>query len=278
MNMNKTNYKIFDLFIFTLIASAVEGINVYAFNMFKINVNGYSFSQIYSLSFSCLLGMIAIFRWNAAGLVVAPVSGAVSVAVRLFLGQSVTVNLWLAYTLGYLGLAICLLFFVKVKKEDMLKEKGLMIMYYFSGYIVVELLKSLCQIGVADYWKLLVNYIAFDLFNIVIGLLVFWVAIKQKSLVVDMNSYLDEIHTIKGKLGGQDIVSKNININVEELAEADEINEAAILDGGTLSNEDLRRMEANRRKFENRVSKFDEENQELREYQKSKEAKKHGSR
>lgn len=276
--MNKTNYKIFDLFIFTLIASAVEGINVYAFNMFKINVNGYSFSQIYSLSFSCLLGMIAIFRWNAAGLVVAPVSGAVSVAVRLFLGQSVTVNLWLAYTLGYLGLAICLLFFVKVKKEDMLKEKGLMIMYYFSGYIVVELLKSLCQIGVADYWKLLVNYIAFDLFNIVIGLLVFWVAIKQKSLVVDMNSYLDEIHTIKGKLGGQDIVSKNININVEELAEADEINEAAILDGGTLSNEDLRRMEANRRKFENRVSKFDEENQELREYQKSKEAKKHGSR
>jgi hypothetical protein len=154
----------------------------------------------------------------------------------------------------------------------------MMIFYYFAGYLSLEVVRALCQIGVANYWVLLLDYVAFDLINIVFSFLVFLIALKQDSLIVDMNLYLEHLHDITEKLGGQDVVSRNININVEELAEADEINEAAILDGGTLSREDLKMMEAYRRKFEHRESKYDRENEELESYRKEKEAATHGGR
>lgn len=277
MNFNRKSYEAFDLFIFTIIATGVEALNVFVFNTMTIKVGEYSFNQIYTLSFACLLGMIAIFRWNFHGLIVAPIAGLGSLLVRLALGQEVTINLWLSYTIGYLGLADCLLFFRKRDKGEMRKEIGLMFLYYFTGYLSVEVVRSLCQIGQANYWILLLNYLAFDLLNILVSALVFFIALKQNSLVVDMDTYLKELNDLKSKIGLEESVSKNVNICVEELAEADEINEAAILDGGTLSSDDLKRMEENRRKFENVTTKYDVENQELERYRKNKEAK-HGGR
>lgn len=274
-----------DLAVFTLIACAVEAVNVFAFNLMKVNIGKFQFNQVYTLSFAALLGMIAIYRWNAYGLVVAPLAGVASVLARTVLKQNVTYNLWLSFSLGYLGLAVCLLFFYKreggkliLKDKDRLREdKANMILYYLAGYLSVEAVRSLCQIGSADYWLLLLNYIAFDLINILFGLGVLLIALKQDGLVVDMDSYLLHLSDIRKKVAGQEFASKNININVEELAEADEINEAAILDGGTLSTEDLKKMEDNRRRFENRHTKYDDENEEFDCYRKSKEAK-HGSR
>ena len=62
----------------------------------------------------------------------------------------------------------------------------------------------------------------------------------------------------------------NPKINYEELASGSEINEAALLDGGTLSTEDLRELERNRREIEGEKSRFDQENDALRQYQESK--------
>lgn len=276
--MNKNSYRLFDLFIFTAIASAIEGVNVLLFNMMKFHIGSYEFSAVFTLSFACVLGMIAIFRWNMYGLIVAPVAGIVSMLVRLALGQEVTMNLWLSYSLGYLGLAVCLLFVYKRDKKKLREDKGQMLIYYFVGYLVVELIKSLCQIGSANYWVLLLNYVSFDLINIVVGAAIFYLALKQDGLVVDMEQYLVDLKEFQSRMGGQQFVSKNININVEEMCEADEINEAAILDGGTLSREDLKKMEETRRKLEHKVSKFDAENEEFEAYKKSKEAKKHGAR
>lgn len=278
MKFNTKSYEAFDLFIFSLIACVVEGLNVFVFNMMTIKIGDFYFNQVYTLSFAALLGMIAIFRWNAHGLIVAPLAGLTSVLVRFFLHQEVSINLWLAFTIGYFALAVCLLFFYKRDKAELRKDKGLMIFYYFAGYLSLEVVRSLCQIGVANYWVLLLDYIAFDLINIVFGFLVYLIALRQDSLVVDMNLYLLHLHDLSEKLGGQDIVSKNININVEELAEADEINEAAVLDGGTLSNEDLKMMEDYRRKVEHRETKYDRENKELESYRKEKEAATHGRR
>ena len=278
MKFNKKSYEAFDLFIFTLIACVVEGLNVFVFNMMTIKIGEFYFNQIYTLSFAALLGMIAIFRWNAHGLIVAPLAGLTSVLVRFSLHQEVSVNLWLAFSVGYFALAVCLFFFHKRDKTELRKDKGMMIFYYFAGYLSLEVVRALCQIGVANYWVLLLDYVAFDLINIVFSFLVFLIALKQDSLIVDMNLYLEHLHDITEKLGGQDVVSRNININVEELAEADEINEAAILDGGTLSREDLKMMEAYRRKFEHRESKYDRENEELESYRKEKEAATHGRR
>jgi hypothetical protein len=275
--MNKQSYRLFDLLIFTAIACVVECANVLVFNLMKFNIGNYTFSQVYTLSFACVLGMIAIYRWNAFGIVVAPIAGLCSILCRQFLGQEVTMNLWLSHSVGNLGLIVCLLFFHKRDKTKMREDKGVMLLYYLSGFLTVEFLRALCQIGSVDYWILLLNYVSFDMINIVFGAVVLLIALRQDGLVVDMNLYLDHLKDLQNKLSGQEFASKNININVEELAEADEINEAAILDGGTLSTEDLKKMADNRRKFEHRESRFDKENKEFENYRKAKEAK-HGGR
>ncbi len=275
--MTKQTYRLIDLLIFTAIACVVECVNVLIFNLMKFTIGKYEFSQVYTLSFALVLGMIAIYRWNAYGLVVAPIAGACSILCRQFLGQAVTMNLWLSYSVGNLGLIVCLLFFHKRDKDKLRCDKGIMFLYYLAGFFTVELIRAICQIGSADYWILLLNYVSFDMLNIVFGGVVFFIALRQNGLVVDMDLYLIHLQEDKKKVSGKDFASKNINISMEELAEADEINEAAILDGGTLSTEDLQKMEDDRRKFENRESKFDKENKEFEAYRKAKEAK-HGSR
>lgn len=275
--MTKQNYRLFDLLIFTAIACVVECANVLLFNLMKFNVGKYTFSQVYTLSFALVLGMIAIYRWNAYGLVVAPIAGICSILCRQFLGQDVTMNLWLSYSVGNLGLVVCLLFFHKRDKDKLRDNKGMMLLYYLSGFLTVEVVRAVCQIGSADYWILLLNYVSFDLLNILAGAGVLFIALRQNGLVVDMNLYLIHLQESQKKVTGKEFASSNPNINMEELAEADEVNEAAILDGGTLSTEDLKKMEEDRRKFENRESKFDQENKEFEAYRKAKEAK-HGSR
>lgn len=278
MKFNRKSYEAFDLLIFTLIACVVESLNVYVFNTMTFKIGDYYFNQVYTLSFACMLGMIAIFRWNAPGLFVAPLAGLSSLMVRYLLGQTMTVNLWLAYSVGYLGLFTCLLFFHKRDKDVIRQDKGFMIFYYLAGYLTVEVVRAICQIGQADYWTLLLSYVSLDLLNIFFGLAVFFLALRQDGLVVDMNSYLVHLNDLQTKLGGQDIVSKNVNINVEELAEENEINEAAVLDGGTLTKEDLRKLQENRRRFEHRETKYDRENREMETYRKQRKEAKHGSR
>ena len=99
----------------------------------------------------------------------------------------------------------------------------------------------------------------------------FFLAYAQKTLVVDMNGYLARTAKEKKELSEARKAKKaNPKINYEELASGSEINEAALLDGGTLSTEDLRELERNRREIEGEKSRFDQENEALRQYQESK--------
>lgn len=277
--MTKNTYRLLDVFIFTIIASAIEAINVTIFNVFKVSLGKYTFNQLYTLSFAVLLGIIATYRWNQYGLIVAPVAGFVSVFTRSALNQTVTMQLYLSQSIGNLGIAIGLLFFLKIDKKKMRESLGKMYLYYFACYFTVEILRSLCQIGQADYWYLLLNTFAFDLINIVFGAIVYLIALKQKDFVTDMNTYLSEMNDLKSKLSGQMSISKNDSISVEEITDRnDTVNEAALLDGGVLSTSDLKQLQDNRRKFENKTTFFDKENEELKKYRLDKEAKKHGSK
>ena len=277
--MSKQTYRLLDVFIFTLIASVIEIINVVAFNYFKVDIGKYSLQQVYTLSFAVVLGIIAVFRWNYYGLIVAPVAGLVSVLVRNFIGQNVTTGLYLAQSIGNMAIAVGLLFFIKNDKKKMKQSYPMMFAYYFLSYIAVEILRSICQIGTVEFNLILLNNFAFDLINIVFGAAIFFIALKQKDLVTDMNTYLLEMNELSSKLTGQMIVSKNDEICVDEIANRNDIvNEAALLDGGVLSNEDLRNLEEYRKHSENRDSIFDKENRELKKYRLDKEAKKHGSK
>lgn len=261
--MSKNAYEFLDLMVLTIIAAVAECLDVYAFTSFA--------SPVFALSIACVMGLIAIYRWNAFGLVVPVAAGAAGVLTRMLLSQKVTLGLWLAFTVGYLALGIVLFWFLKKDKSTLNEDKFFKYGYYFSGYIAVEFLRAVCQIGNGDFFAIVWTYYALDLLNVAFGLVIWIIACKQPHLVVDMNSYLRQIHSAPSSALVRD--EKKDAYKLEELSEASDVNDAALLDGGTLSAEDLHAMDAPLRKSEHRESRFDQENQALAAYRDSKEKK-----
>ena len=262
--MTKRSFLLLDLSVLTLIAVVAECLDTYLFSLF---------GQVYALSIALAMGAIAIYRWNALGLAVPSLAGLSSVLVRYLLGQKVTSGLWLAYSVGYLAMAVCLLWFLKAGSKDLINKKlSLQAGYYFSGALAVEALRSLCQIGNGDFWAIALSYYAYDLLNVLFGFLLFVVACHQKGMVVDMNSYLTSM--AHKPISAVDREEKDNPLKLEEMAEQDDVNDAALLDGGTLSAEDLAKMTAPKNKAEHKETVFDKENAAAKRYHDEKSSRK----
>lgn len=270
--MSKQKFEFLDLLFLSILSIATEVIFTLAFNAVNVKVGNNTLGQILTLSFSALIGMIAIYRWNQFGLVVAPLGGIASLITRMVFKQQLSVQLWLYYSVSYLGLISCFLFIRKKDKTKFRKDIGMMILYYFIGFLSVEVVRAIVLIGSENYWTLTLNLLSYDLINVFVSFLIYLVTLKQEGLVVDMNQYLVDMKNIQTKIKNKD------DICYEELAEGNQINEAAILDGGTLSTEDLKKMEDERRKIEGRHTAFDEENEQLMAYKKKREALKNGKK
>lgn len=268
--MSKQKFRFLDLLFLTILATAIEVISTASFHFVNVTVGTSSLGQMVHLSLACLISMIAIFRWNGFGLIVGVIAGGASLLTGMFYHQALTVPYSLYQTVSYLGLASCLLFIHKRDKGKLRKDKSMMVLYFFIGYLSVEALRVLLLIGSEDYFRLLGNLLSFEIVNVLISFLLYLLALRQDGLVVDMNQYLVEIKELKTRIRKQEDVS------MEELCEANEVNEAAILDGGTLSSEDLKNLEDNRRRLEGKTTFFDEENEEVRKYRKKREELKHG--
>jgi len=246
--LSKKTFEIVDLAILSLIACVFESVTLWAFN---------HFTAMFYISFACVLGMIAIFRWNWAGLIVAPLAGMASLMTRAILGMSVSLTLGLTYSVGYLGLAVCLLFFLKKNKEKMQGNYGAMALYYLAGYFAVELFRALLQIPTGELFHSLGLYLLLDLVNILLGLAILFFAIHQKTLVVDMNQYLHRL-AMEKTVNGLSMTAKEA-VRMEEMANNDDLNDASLLDGGTLSDDDLAALQRDRRRMEGTSSRFDKE-------------------
>ena len=82
---------------------------------------------------------------------------------------------------------------------------------------------------------------------------------------MDMNDYLIRLHQAPESSAVRE--AKQNQLSLEEMAEADDVNDAALLDGGTLSEDDLHRMDEPFNKAQHKTSKFDQENQAIKDYQ-----------
>lgn len=269
--MSKQKFKLIDLLFLSGLAIITEVAFAIAFNIVNVKSGNNTFGQILTLSFAPLIGMIAIYRWNQYGLIVAPIGGLASLITRVLLKQQLSIQLWLYYSLAYLGLVVCYLFIRKKDKTLFRKDLGMMILYYFIGYISIEVLRAIVLIGSTNYLKLMSNFLMYDLINVFLSFLIYIVTLRQDGLVVDMNQYLADLNNIQKR-------AEKESICMEELAEGNQINEAALLDGGTLSIEDLKKMEDDRRRIEGRQSSFDDENDAINAYKKKREALKHGKK
>ncbi len=267
--MSKSTYKAIDLLILSGISGGIEALIYWAYNSFG-HYDGYI------VSFIVVIGMIAMFRWNWAGIVVPIISGGVSV-LMMRLNQDLSLGTMLANTLGYLPMLICLLWFKFIDKKKMLSSYGTMYGYLLSGYLLVDIGRTcFASIGITSLSQIadvLYSYVVWDLLNIVIGCVVFFVALKQKTLVYDMNTYLIEFK----KENPTSVIRNEIDDyhSLESIAEDnDEVSDIALLDGGMLTTEDLKKMNETYMKMTNTQSKYIKEQQAIDDYHKQKDSKK----
>jgi len=269
--MSKKAYQAMDLGILTLIAAVSEALSVALFNLFP--------AQVFSVSVVAVVALIAIYRWNAWGLLVGVIGGGAGALVRFLMKGTVTLGFVLSSTVAYLFLAIVLLFFIRVDKNAIIKEKKwFKFAYFFAGFATLEIGRAVCQIGNADFWSVVGLYYAYDLLNVLFGLAVFLLSTRQPNMVVDMNEYLVALKAETAPVKAA--AAKAVYESPEGLSDNDETSDIALLDGGVLTAEDLRVLNETKRKAEtgDKRSHFDVENETVASYQNHKKSGKEGQK
>ena len=265
--MSKVQFKLLDLFFFSFIGALLECLNLWAFSQF---------SGMYYVSFAVVLGLIAMVRWDWAGVVVTLITGAASVVFDIATGESVGIEWILANTIGYLPLLLNVFWFKGMKRKPGGKDYGYILGYVLTGFLVTEIGRSLCYIGSStSIQSVLLQCVAYDLINFAIGLVVFIIACKQKKLLYDMNTYLVEQHT--GNEESRARSERDDYISLEQMAEKDEISDIALLDGGVPTPEDLEKLNEVKKRMEGKSSKYDEEKKALSQLEESRKTKKKNS-
>lgn len=261
--MSKTQFEALDLFFFALLAGLAECINIWAFN---------KFTGIFYVSYAIVLGLIAIVRWNYVGIVVPIIAGGAMCIYEFLAGKNESLSWILANTAGYLPLLAAPLWFKFKDKKNIMSDGGFFFGYVISGFLIVEIGRSLCYVWTSDFKTVLVRFFAYDLINMALGLLVFFIACKQKKIVYDMNDYLVEEHqgTPEGRTRAAIRSEKEDYKALEEMADNDEVSDIALLDGGMLTDADLKKMDETYKKMEGKPSKYDEQREAIKKYHEEK--------
>lgn len=227
--MTKAQFRAIDLAMFSIITALVEVIMLWAFQKFPL--------EGYSVSFLILLGSIAVFRWNIYGIIPPLIGGAASLLFAYLTGTLVTTRLILSQLIGPLGLLTGLLWFKFYGKSKLDGKPDQMWAYFLTSFLSVEVVRTLCYIGDSNLLHILYTYFVLDLLNLVLGMVVMVIAVKQKGFVTDMNEYL--INQNKAPDSAQ-IAKQRTDIEaMASINEKDEISDIALLDGGMLEQSEL---------------------------------------
>ncbi len=188
-------YRTLDVFIFTLLTCAAELINVLVLK--KIFT-----SELFSLSITIVLALIALERWNAWAVFVAAAGGLAYCIVNAGgFGSYVT------YIFGNCFVLLNLLWYVKVEKKTLETSTGLKILFTLSGFLAAEVGRTVIssffeegEMGLLPMlWGMFKGFVVSDALNIVIGVIIVLIAGKQDGLFMDQLAYLKAIQAEREK-------------------------------------------------------------------------------
>lgn len=236
--MTKKSYKLFDLTLLTVIAIIIEGILVFTSNQVKFMVEGFS------ISFVVLFSLIGMFRWNVLG--VFPGIGAAIVGMifqNSFVKNTYSPISMIGCIVGILSNLLLVLYLKKVTKTKIKENFILLIIYAVSGYCLFILFYSLTW-GLFDRNLSLKNVfnlvLSRNLLNLFMSTIVLLIANKVKDFLVDMDEYLIRLKSVPESARiRKEINEDNGQSLISEVVSSKEINDIALLDGGTLSEEQL---------------------------------------
>ena len=236
--MTKKGYKLFDLVLLTVIGIVIECILVFAGNQFKFMVQGFS------ISFALLFALIGMFRWHAFGVMPGIGAGLAGMFMQnSFIKDAYTLPSIVGYVLGVVSTALLVFYLKKISKTKIKENFLYLVLYSVLGYI--------CYIAVYGIvWALLDKNIGIDstvsilvtrnLLNLLMSSVVLIIANKQRDFLVDMDEYLIKLKSIPESARLRKEINEDDDQSLmSEVVGSKDINDIALLDGGTLSEEEL---------------------------------------
>ncbi len=203
-------YRTLDVFIFTLLTCAAELINVLVLK--KIFT-----AELFSLSITIVLALIAMERWNARAVYIAAAGG-----LAYCIANAGGFASFVTYIVGNCFVLVNLLWYKKVDKKTLESSTGLKILFTLSGFLFVEIGRCVTAFLVGSFdctaWALFKGFIVADALNIVIGVIIVLIAGKQNGLFMDQLAYLKALQAEREKnerlsSGGYDEEEQNDQFN-----------------------------------------------------------------
>lgn len=192
--MSLKKYKTIDITIFTVIICLVEIVNTFVIKyIFK--------SEYYALSLVITLTLIVVVRWGIYGIIPAVIASTFSVIINKGSGLH-----YFIYLVSCLGFMIPYLFLKIVGHRKVEDSLYLTILYCLIGFISVDLLRSIFAITInGNIAQNFIQFFAFDMFNLIIGLIVIIIARKQNGIFEDQISYLKRIQAERKKINSDSV-------------------------------------------------------------------------
>ena len=239
--MKLSKYKTIDILVFTILAVVFELLCYYV----STNINDF---KIIFLSYSIVLSLICVFRWGLIGSVVVVVGG----IANCIISTEAKLSHYMAYSVGSLigVVLVALLFQYLIGREKLKKYPILLFVYLVIDYITVVFFRCLIVslFDINNFKDVLVgslrNQLVMQSMCLVISIVILAIANRKNGdMVVEMKSYIKRVQDYQ-KLGGLKEIKESPKFNQDKpLTEPDEMDEAYILDGGQLSNKELKELE-----------------------------------
>lgn len=240
--MSLKKYKAVDLLVFTILAAIFELLCYYV----TTNVDDF---QVIFLSYSIVLSLISIFRWGLIGSIVVFVGGIAS----CIISSESNYTHYFAYGIGsVIGVVlVALLFQYLIGREKLKKYPILLYVYLIVDFVVVIFIRCLIVslFNINNFSEVLIsslkNQFVMQSMCLVISLVILLIANRKNGdMVVEMKSYIKKVQDYQ-KLGGLKEIKESPKFNHDKpLTAPDEMDEAYILDGGQLSNKELKELDA----------------------------------
>lgn len=175
-------YIMIDLTIMTLILCALEWASRMALNIFP--------GELFTISVVIPIALIGLMRHGLRGVLLAAAGGVIYCIMN-----GAKWDVYLIYIVGNSFIAFNLLWFRKLGKENIRQRIGLIILYAVTGYVSVNVGRSICAyiLGYGPFLPTAVRYFATDALSSVMSIIIVLIARKQDGIFEDQMNYLKRL-------------------------------------------------------------------------------------
>ncbi|MEX1377490.1 MAG: hypothetical protein AB1Z23_08435 [Eubacteriales bacterium] len=180
--ITKEQYVLIDMIILSLILIALEIAGKLVLNAFP--------RELFTISLVLPITLIAMMRHGAIGSALAVIGAVVYCALN-----SASWDVYIIYIVGNLFIVINLLWFRFWGKELIRISLLLVVFYVLSGYILMNLGRSVLAFtfGYKPFFDNMVRYFTTDALSGVMAVVILWVARRQDGVFEDQMIYLKRI-------------------------------------------------------------------------------------